>query len=302
MSEEKLLRKLSKNDAIEEQAKAIQEDYHYLDSEDMTLEQWMWEFIRRNPGYIALYKEIKEDFNKTDLLHNVTDFQDLLDNIHDSIITKKLLMTETNFDVTSYLLEGKKDDSDNFISIENLDLFIGVPNPRKKSSDFSEHTPIIKGATSVTSYVFHPETVVTGPYHGSQFEKYCYELVMKRLPPNTPSDTLYIGISLNGNRDDIKRQVNKIINEKIKPANGRIRDDKWKYYLMAHDLKTQGMSYDKIARVLSVVYVDEEEATEEERNKRDKSSLFDVKNIENYYKNSLSLINGDYKKYLYLEK
>lgn len=99
------------------------------------------------------------------------------------------------------------------------------------------------------------------------------------------SDTLLLAINLNRNKDEILSDLNSLlkIHKKRKTGNQRIK--KWKYYLIVYDLHDKGLDYPEIADKLSWIYPD-------------KKNLVDEKNIENYYKNALKLINGDYKKYL----
>ena len=109
------------------------------------------------------------------------------------------------------------------------------------------------------------------------------------LSPIHSSETIYFGVCVNGKREEIMKQVKAIVDEYVKPTEERQRDKKWKYYLIAYDFVDKGMKYSKIADILSVAF---------EHDKR----LFDEKNIENYYKTGLKLINDGYKKYLYLKK
>jgi hypothetical protein len=80
--------------------------------------------------------------------------------------------------------------------------------------------------------------------------------------------------------------ISKFLRKPVK----RIRDRKWKYYLVVYDLKHKfgdGISYDEIAEILIEAYpVDETEYFNETRN------------INNWYNQAVSLINGGFTKYL----
>jgi hypothetical protein len=309
---------------IEEQAKAIQRDYEYMDN--IPLEGWAWEFIRRNPNYESLYNEIEHDFKTIDILKGDTEFESIIDNIKDSPIKKKFNQLNDSFHIRVFILENipcdisklantdknvkkiiekykvtdllniHRPDIKNFMHVEGIPLFIGIPNPKTKYHEFCCHFPTIEGVSCVRFFKFDENTAkefgyFTSDYLNKQFEQYCYKVMMNELAPNHSSDTLYFGISLNGKKDDIMQQVKTIIGNYIKPTKGagRQRDKKWKYYLIAYDLVKKGKSYSKIADILCEAFESNE-------------SLVDVKNSENYYKTSLALIKGNYKKYLYLKK
>lgn len=286
-------------------AKAVQKDYAYL-NDDMPLEGWAWEFIRRNPHYIALYNEIESDFRTIDVVKGDTDLQDIHDNILDSPISKKLGRVATEFGIRIALFFPKTHDANNFMNIENLDFQIEIPNPTKKYNQFCRKTPDIEGATCVKCFRAGEEDE-TAFWITPPTPNHCYDLVVKQLPPIHPSDTLYLGISLSGKKGDIMKKVGAFLDHHGVTAKERARDDKWNYYLITYDLYKADNKYKDIADILSVAYEEEikiedvKNATEGKR-KKDKRKLFDERNIENYYKNALALINGEYKKYLYLKK
>lgn len=105
----------------------------------------------------------------------------------------------------------------------------------------------------------------------------------------TPFETIYIGVSIWGRLKDVQKALEPHLKSLLKPPKTRIRaNDKWKYYLITYDLKTIGIDYERIAFILSEYY------------KPPKADVFDIRTIENYHKSALALINGGYKKYLYL--
>jgi hypothetical protein len=70
-----------------------------------------------------------------------------------------------------------------------------------------------------------------------------------------------------------------------KKTKGKLRTNKWKYYLIVYDLCQKDFTYKNIANTLTMVYPGDKD-------------VLDEKNIENYYGRALALINGGYKKYI----
>ena len=102
---------------------------------------------------------------------------------------------------------------------------------------------------------------------------------------------------------DVLKQVGNILNESPSFKEKRKRNDKWNYYLIAYDLFTERYNYDSISQILTIAFEKEntiEEAMKKTKEQRikDRRKLFDVRNIENYHKEALRLINGGYKEYL----
>jgi hypothetical protein len=82
------------------------------------------------------------------------------------------------------------------------------------------------------------------------------------------------------------------------PDRTKIRDDRWKYYLIIYDLKQNNslgrLSYEDIAYVMCNAY----KKVRIGKRTRMSADYFDKRNCENFYKGALALINGDYRKYL----
>lgn len=99
-------------------------------------------------------------------------------------------------------------------------------------------------------------------------------------------DTLLIAVNLNKSKNEIEQEIEKVLRIHKQRKKSSVRTDKWKYYLIVYDLKRQNINYSQIADLLS-------------RACPTKKHLFDERNIENYYKTALALINGGYKKYIH---
>lgn len=203
-------------------------------------------------------------------------------------------------------------------------FYCAIPNPFKKYKDFHKvFKPIIRGLTPLT-FCKIDESIIDEhekrmqeyarlddsdeqaeyrdvienyyKYGDMEFNKHCQEIIEYGLSQMGLRNTLYIGISTEAKIDDIRRELEAILKEYIKTKKARIRDDKWKYYLITYDLKSTypNLSYDDISDQLvdAYPYIRAKEG----------SDYFDAKNCENFYKSACDLINGEYRKYLYLEK
>ncbi|WP_420264071.1 hypothetical protein [Candidatus Magnetominusculus dajiuhuensis] len=110
---------------------------------------------------------------------------------------------------------------------------------------------------------------------------------VRNFPPQ--KDSLVVRIDLRLGRDEIMRQIGQYLDIHVIGRKTKNRDDKWKYYLMVYDLYREGHIYAEICEILTRSI---------RLSKKELGKLFDERNIENYYKNALALINGEYKKYI----
>lgn len=100
-------------------------------------------------------------------------------------------------------------------------------------------------------------------------------------------DTLLLSVNLTSSRKNIEEGIKKILDIHKERKEGNFRPDKWKFYLIVFDLKKayENVTWDEIAGTLYDAFPDH-------------GHILDAKNVENYYKGALALINGEYKKYL----
>lgn len=110
---------------------------------------------------------------------------------------------------------------------------------------------------------------------------------IREFPPET--DSLILRINLNLPKKEIISQVEEYLDINLigKETRGRYRE--WKYYLMVYALYKAGHRYAKICEILTSKL----NLPQKERDK-----FTEERTIENYHKNALALINGDYKKYI----
>ena len=126
-----------------------------------------------------------------------------------------------------------------------------------------------------------------------QFNQYCFKMINKISPSLDIENTLYVGISLNAKKEDLKAQLERLIDEHVKtPNSARFHPDKWKYGLIVRDIRNDRSvrmtpTFSEICELLSSTYPDDK-------------NLIVEQNIQNYYRNAESLISSDFKSHMYL--
>jgi hypothetical protein len=98
-------------------------------------------------------------------------------------------------------------------------------------------------------------------------------------------DTLLLAIDLNSTKDQIMKDVERLLSIHKDSRRSRLRLDLWKYYLIVYDLAKKGANYSEISSMLAKAYPANEK-------------LYSERNIENYLNMAEKLIAGDYQKYL----
>jgi hypothetical protein len=254
------------------------DDYDYMDS--MPLKGWIWEIIRRGEGY-------KQEYDKLETA--IKSEQDIREKLNVFLLKAH----ELGVDCCS-TSDNTKLNKDYFLAIEvEESSFMVIPKPQSQYRFLIENPISINGESAYNilnsiNRKFYDKFIdrATRMMSTKKFsDPHTGNFLLRALTLNTPGNTIYIGISKKAKDEDIK-QLTQQLRTYLKPDKPRIRDDKWKFYLICYDIKKQGFSYEEIADSLIEVY-------------RDNEALLDTRNIENYYKNALELINGDYKKYLY---
>jgi len=298
---EKLIMELNKGDlpAIKKEGERVRAEYEYL-NDGMPLETWVWEFIRRNPHYITLFNDIKHDFVKfRDDLNKEDNFESQLEYIADGLISKKLEKLADEFGIRALFYEKQPHDANNFMVVDGLKLFIVIPNPSATYDAFCCHYPMMYGTSAVIPFKFDPKMAkryehLSPDLRTRSFNKDCRDIMLETLAADHFSDTLYLGVSLNANKDDIYAELKSIVNHHFKhKATKRKRKKEWKYYLVAHDLSNAGKDYSEIVDIMGAAFSEDGKANDK---------LFDMENIENYHDEALKLINGKFREILYKKK
>lgn len=254
--------------AIEQQrAKSIREEYAYMDQ--MLLEGWIWEFVRRT-------KEYRQRCDK----HSFSS------SIHgDDVIAPIITISLSGINAKQYVVQRIS------IAAHKL-LYFLFPRYAYRYSDFAPNcTPKIPRVHGIECFTFQEivklnqgSLLTELGTHDSTEDK--VRAAFECLALGKIEDTLYIGISMNARIADIEKPLGSLIRQHLKQRQKRVIDKKWKFYLMVYDLKHEGLEYNEIADLLSEAYPENEKFSE-------------GKNIGNYHKAALSLIEGgDYKKFL----
>ena len=112
------------------------------------------------------------------------------------------------------------------------------------------------------------------------------ELLLESDYPNS-QNRLIISVNLDRTKEEIEEEIKNLLKIHMHNREKRKRLTKWKYYIVAYDIKNENgnISYDKIVDNLQRLFPDAD-------------TSFDARNAENYYKNALHLINGGYKEYV----
>jgi len=285
------MRKLTERD-IDKEAKRIEEEYAYMD--DIPLHGWLWEFHRRSPNYIKSYEEWKkvcseEDRNGTKGTFKALRMPDkLLAAIYTPGKMDRLLPPNEDHWLARYLPEP---------DVKYCD-FPGNNTPLFGTS-FIETTEVndLKGKVTPVreGYALRIITQVLDNYEDnprqmedavrSLLDEFLY-CALETMAPTFPENTLFVGVSRTGKKDEIKKQLRSIVNNKVSSIKTKNRPEKWKYYLVTYDLKKREYSDSVISEILSKAFPGFK-------------SLFDERNINNYWNQALALIDGKgYQKFL----
>jgi hypothetical protein len=276
------------------------DEYAFMDN--MPLSGWMWEFIRRNGINIAICEDIERLSNKIELWAIELDGRIVVDYKHATSPKSFIFLLERlENDLCVKPLLGRQDEFDEryFLRLRfsnNNSHVLAIPKPDFNYSAFTTRKPFIIGATAVKGYLFSDDLL----YQQKNEEKSPYPSIASfifkdDLTPVDATDTLYLGISLRANRDDIYKEIRDMVLKSQESKNIDVvrkkRYTKWKKYIVIYDLhKKYGYSLEKIAIYYPEVFPKDKELEDALRTTIDR------------YDRCLSLIDSRYKKYLNLPK
>ncbi len=279
----------------------IKNQYDFLDS--LHISGWLWELIRRNEKYKALIRELSLQIKDTPL--NAERFLTLgtwelkLDTLN--VRTREILsILQNEFGIkpnTSvarscncsrhYLLADVKFPED------DRAMLVGFPYPETAYREFC-HPPVIHGAKPVAAAKIGSKALeALEKGDNDQFNQYCFKMINKISPSLDIENTLYVGISLNAKKEDLKAQLERLIDEHVKtPKSARFYPAKWKYGLIIRDIRNYSSAkktptFGEISGLLASTYPED-------------NNLTDEKNITNYYKTVETLISSGFKSHMYL--
>ncbi len=239
---------------IEDKAESIKKDYDYMDN--LPDVAWLWEFVRRTPEYRDVFKNVgkglpqdewEESYEKCLELGIETFFGRVTPEIEKKLnklgFPDYMLKWE---DVKGHILPNKYPGwrvvafkKDNEAVKKNKFCWIPIGSP--------EEPNLVLG--SVNEYTTYEDAVVA-----------FFEIALSCS--DSLEDTIFIGVSKTAtakNIDEMAKTIKTLIRKEYPDRNPlkkpRIRDDKWKYYVIVYDLKEeQGLSYSMIGDILQAAY------------------------------------------------
>lgn len=294
-------------------------DYAYMDN--MPLEGWIWEFIRRSPTYKTTFEKGDRKLipDKLEPLYRFSwtdNFKKYYKNILENGVSYKVDYTMKTNEKTP--------------PIQKCILLEGIPNPKYNYNDFpNSEKPDIRTSSNPIICMSHKElqfileiglAALRASYDecpafkkvpesitNDLFNEKVDKLILNNLSPNMDEDnTLYVGITRTAKIKDIEKVLMPEIKKYLKRSSLKERDDKWKYYLAAFDFfQDIGEDYALISDYLysafpfiTVTKVKVVNGKEKKVKVKEESlNFFSTKNAKNFYLNALDLINGGYKKY-----
>ncbi len=183
-----------------------------------------------------------------------------------------------------------QDEVERLAKLEKMNVFArGLPRPEIRYCDFKKSLyPPISGEL-VRCFTFEQLKRETDS-HPVFGRAYSSPLELLYISKKRPEDTIFLGVSRTANISDVEKSLIPKLKELLRPNRGRVRTDKWKFYLIVYDLKARGLTFTEIAGEIDKLTQTEDLTSQ--------NLIVDIRSIENYYKNALALINGGYKKYL----
>jgi hypothetical protein len=209
--------------------------YEYLDQ--IPLEGWLWEFIRRKQHYKNIFSELIKELQNTELTASGVFFssQESLINLNaSSSIKDNLERLESEFGIMPNPRANPEYSRGYYIKPIGDYGFLALPDPTTRycQEDISPY-PIIK-ARPLRVTEFREEALQLPP---TKLHQYCHTLIEK-ISVTDKSQMLYIGIALNSRKEVLKDSfdflLDKYINEE--PPEVYTKFKKWKLYLIYYDL------------------------------------------------------------------
>jgi len=307
------------NKEIHEEAERIRREYAYMDN--MPLDGWFWEIIRRGENYRRLCEKInkivgpipKEESDAIDkqleiigisnhLLYKEGEPWILLpayleqdwssvdsDEEYEEII--KVVVREESIprpdfsylDILQYLQKTYRNGM-LFSLIEGIKPDFEIITPRQirahvdyNKDMFYEKTKKEMGVGIITSEEQYVDKVL--------------RIILSMVYAKDADNSILVRIDKSAKMTEVEEYLLPELRKRLKSSKPKIRAfNKWKYYLIAYDLKNLYLNcdYDDLADILNEAFPPAKA-----------SFALDSRTLQNYHKQALLLMNGEYKKYLY---
>ena len=293
---------------LEREGARIRAKYAYMST--LSLSGWMWEMIRRGQKYSDLIQLCRSAQEKVNGIAAENDFFEMWSREFSAI----------GLDVLSYQgADYAQEDCYHIIGFDDAlvdgwgGVYLALPRTDKKYDDFpNDNRPPIIGTRLVKSMKYSHVSALLEDVSNEDggLEPGAIDELLAALTPLKFDGTLFVGISF-GNKDEIMIQLESIVRrfirsekkglEGLKPRRrSNRRKDKWKYYLIAYDLKKNdpNLLSSDIGTILQEAYPEAGSGVQSQ-GKPDEKDPWNEKNIENYIKGANLLIDSaGYKKYL----
>lgn len=287
----------------------IRKRYEYMDG--LTLEGWMWEFMRRSKKYKSLlaeciqcYQDVSDESSSKFFFEWTEKFREIgLD-----VFFERGAHRESCYHILRFIYSKKHTNTE----------YLALPKINGRYNKFNENTlPPITGSTTVKTIKYETIQRWLRSYeneHGG-FDSDTVKMFLNWLIPLKNKNSMLLGIPTVCKIDDLREEIELLIQKHVKSRKTKDVSSKWKYYLIAYDLyyrnlKEKRYTDTNIATILQAAYPEVVKAAKNTETPQNASSRFDEENCEiffndrnitNYRKGAFSLIDkGTYKKYLYI--
>ena len=299
----KLLSSSLTTEKTKEEGEYIRKEYAYMDN--LPLEGWIWEFIRRSEKYKSLldecmqnYQIISDESHKKYFFEWIEKFSEICLDVYFEFGKPK----ERCYHVLRFN-DPIKHTSIGFLALPKIDL---------KFNEFHTNPPSIIGNTMVKtiSYEKVQQWLSFCENESGRFDADDVKTLLNWIAPSKSKNTLFLGISTVCKIDDLRAEIELLIRKHVKTRKTKEMSPKWKYYLIAYDLKGK-YTNENITTILQEAYPELVKAVKNTETKpqtansqideEKKETIFNDRNITNYREGAISLIDrSTYKKYLYI--
>lgn len=270
---------------IDKEAERIREEYAYMD--DLSLNGWMWEMIRRTSQY-------QQNVNKIDALVKPLP-KDRTSGTHSALVRHVSDIKDMKIELYEEDPREYSGDLHILISIDS-DTCLPVPRYEFKYNEFETNQgPHIIGFSEIRAFPHKFLKLISEfPYPTSEENNYPIPKLLSILSPHDPDDIIYICFSKHGQKEVILRSMNKMLDHFLEPIDNRKRLDRWKNYIIVYDLMGENDGPDKYVTIAKIF---------DKAFPKVKGGKHTKGGIKTWHDQAKLLIRGnEYKKYLTVQK